>query len=157
MITLPENGDMFVLVDWVGGHWNYVASKAQFAMAQERPGWNRARIKLIELKANGPAIIEEMKTKFHGIKGVEPEGTKEERYRVHTQLFEAGQVIFPPGGRRDGKKEYLVGADQVREELVKFPRFTWDDNVDCATQALDYLTNSGLAYRENLRKIARGL
>ena len=156
MIQLPEESDMFVLLDWVGGHWNYVNSKAQFVMAQERPMWRQARIKLIELKANGPALIEEMKTKFHGIKGVEPEGSKEERYRVHTEKWFAGQVIYPPGGRREGKTDYLVGADLVRQEHVSFPRFTFDDHVDTATQALDYLTNPGLAYRENLRRIARG-
>jgi len=143
IVHLPERELMYVLVDWVGGHWNYVTSKAQFTMAQARPNWNRARIKLIEEKANGPAIIQEMKTRFVGIKGVEPEGTKEERLRVHTEKFEAGQVVFPPG----------IG-DAVREELIKFPRFTWDDHVDTCTQALDRLSNGAQRYRENLAVIA---
>jgi phage terminase large subunit-like protein len=154
MISLPDRSEMFVLVDWVSGHWNFPASKAQFAMAQERPMWRNARVKLIELKANGPAIIDEMKSKFSGIIGVEPEGTKEERYRVHTEKWECAQVIYPPGGRTEGKKEYWVGADAVREEHIKFPRFTWDDHVDTTTQALDRLTGGHHAYRENLAKIA---
>ncbi len=116
--------------------------------------WRNARAKLIELKANGPALIEEMKGKFHGIIGVEPEGTKEERYRVHTEKWECSQVIYPPGARREGKAEYLVGADAVREEHVKFPRFLWDDHVDTTTQALDRLASGALAYRENRAKIA---
>ncbi|MES2384503.1 MAG: hypothetical protein V4593_08135 [Pseudomonadota bacterium] len=145
IIHLPERAEMYVLVDHVGGHWNFVTSKAQFVMAQGRPNWNRARIKLIEDKANGTPLIEEYKARFVGIKAVEPEGTKEERLRVHSEKFEAGQVIFPPGH-----------GDEIREQLVKFPRFSWDDHVDTCTQALDRLANRAQRYRENLAKIAAG-
>lgn len=143
VLRLPANETYFVLVDKVGGHWNFVASKAQFVTAQARPLWALGRVKLIELKANGPALVEEMKARFAGIKGIEPAGSKEERLMIHTPLFEAGQVVYPPGK-----------GDQIREEHVKFPRFTWDDDVDTTTQALDRLTSSKLLYRENLAKIA---
>lgn len=135
--------EYYLLVDWVGGLWNYVTSKSQFTMAHSRPLWKQhARIKLIELKANGIPLVEEFRDKFVGIKGIEPSGDKEERLRVHSEKFEAGQVIFCPGG------------DPVREELVKFPRFSYDDQVDAATQALDHLANKNARYRENLRRIA---
>jgi predicted phage terminase large subunit-like protein len=140
--NLPVGEEYFLLLDWVGGFWNYVTSKAQFFMAHQRPGWNKAKIKLIENKANGIPLIEEFKTKFIGIKAIEPEGTKEERLRVHSDKFEAGQIIF------------CHGADPVREELVKFPRFSWDDQADACTQALDHLGNKNARYRDNLRKIA---
>lgn len=156
---LPDDGDFFVLVDFVGGHWSFITSKAQFRLAQSRPLWEKARIKLIEAKANGIPMIEEAKDWCTGIKAVEPEGDKEERLRVHTQLFEAGQVILFPGAAGRGStgghsNRYLLRADEVREELQKFPRYTWDDNVDTATQALDRLTGGATQYRENLRKIA---
>jgi phage terminase large subunit-like protein len=144
IIHLPDRAEMYVLVDRVAGHWNFVQSKAQFVMAQARPMWSKAKIKLIENKANGIPLIEEFKSKFVGIKEIEPEGTKEERLRVHSEKFEAAQIIFPPG---------KVG-DEVREQLVKFPRFTWDDDVDTCTQALDRLANRHARYREQLRKIA---
>jgi phage terminase large subunit-like protein len=149
--------EFFCLIDWVGGHWGYSQSKSQFVMAQDRPLWKNARIKLIELKANGPAIINELGSQFVGIKGIEPEGTKEERLHVHTEKWEAGQIIYPPGGPwtdRETGERWLVRADLVREEHVKFPRFTWDDHIDTATQALDRLCNAQTAYRENLRTIA---
>jgi phage terminase large subunit-like protein len=152
---LEGRPEMYCLIDWVGGHWNYVASKAQFTLAQSRPHWHRAKIKLIELKANGPAIIEEMQSKFPGIKGVEPQGSKEERYHVHTEKWESGQVVYPPGdSRKVDKIEYIIGADVVREEHIKFPRFTHDDHVDTTTQALDRLADKSRRYRENLAKIA---
>ncbi len=140
---LPEGEDYYMLIDVIGGHWNFPTSKAQFVMAQARPNWNKAKIKLIENKANGTPLIQEYKTKFVGIKEIEPEGDKEERLRVHSEKFELGLVIFPPG----------LG-DGVREQLVKFPRFTWDDDVDTCTQALDRLANKHARYREGLRKIA---
>jgi predicted phage terminase large subunit-like protein len=144
IIHLPERAEMYVLVDAVGGHWNYVTSKAQFIMAQQRPMWGTAKIKLIENKANGIPLIEEFKKMFVGIKMVEPEGTKAERLKTHSDKFEAGQVVFPPNPT----------GDRVREQLIKFPRFTWDDEVDTCTQALDRLANRHARYRDQLRKIA---
>jgi predicted phage terminase large subunit-like protein len=138
---------MYVLVDWVGGWWNFVTSKAQFTMVQDRPMWKRARAKLIEAKANGVPLIEEMKSRVGGIISVEPDGDKEQRLRAHTEKFELGQIVFPPG---------RVG-DEVREELIKFPRFTHDDHVDTCTQALDRLANKAALFRENLRKVTTGL
>lgn len=155
---IDGRAEYYCLIDWVGGLWNYAASKAQFVMSQDRPHWHRARIKLIELKANGPALIEDMKGKFTGIRGVEPQGSKEERYRVHTDKWEAGQIVYPPGDPRkvDGV-QYMLGADVIREEHIKFPRFTHDDHVDTTTQALDKLANGAQRYRENLARIARGI
>jgi predicted phage terminase large subunit-like protein len=139
---LPPGEEYYLLVDWVGGSWNYVTSKSQFTMAHARPLWRNAKVKLIEAKANGIPLIEEFKSKFIGIRGVEPAGEKEERLRVHSEKFELGLVIFGPG------------SDPVKEELVKFPRFSHDDQADCVTQALDFLANKNARYRDNLRKLA---
>ncbi len=144
LLRLPERTELFLLIDAVGGHMNYSRSKAKFLQTQESPLWKRARLKLIELKANGPALIEDLRGQVHGIVGVEPKDSKEERLRVHSDTFEGNHVVFPPG---------KVG-DEVREELVKFPRFSWDDHVDTCTQALDRLTNRAMRYREALRTIA---
>lgn len=143
-VAIPERQELFLLIDAVGDHWNYVRSKAEFKNAQRRPHWSRARVKLIELKANGPAIIEDLKREVYGLKGVEPDGSKEERLRVHSDKFETRMVVFPPG---------KVG-DEVREQLIKFPRFSWDDHVDTTTQALDRLASKSERYRENLKRIA---
>ena len=61
---------------------------------------------------------------------------------MHSEKFKLGQIIFCPG------------ADPVREELVKYPRFSWDDQMDACTQALDYLANKNARYRDGLRKAA---
>ncbi len=142
---LVQGEEYYLLIDFVGGYWNYPASKAQFVMTHAKPLWKQyAKVKLVELKANGIPLVEEFKTKFIGLRGIEPEGDKAERLRVHSEKFELGQIIFCPGG------------DPVREQLVKFPRFTHDDHADTATQALDFLANRNARYRDNLRKIAAG-
>ncbi len=146
VITLPDREEMYLLIDVVGGLWNFVTSKAQFVMAQARPHWNRARIKLIEAKANGIPLIEEYQSKFVGIKAVEPDGDKEERLRRHSEVFESGQVLFPPN---------IKVSDMVREQIVKFPRFTRDDEVDTTSQALDRLRNRAQRYRESLARAAQ--
>lgn len=131
---------LYLLVDAVGGLWDWPKSKANFVKAQARPNWSKARIKLVELKANGPALVDEMKGKFTGIKGIDPVGSKEERLRVHTTKWEEGLILYPPG---------RIG-EEVREEHIKFPRFTSDDHVDTTTQALDRLANKNTSFRENL-------
>ncbi len=146
VIHLPAREEFYLLIDAVGGLWNFSTSKAQFVMAQARPNWNRARIKLIEAKANGIPLIEEYKSHFVGIKAVEPDGDKAERLRRHSEVFEAGQILFPPN---------LKIADPIREQLIKFPKFSHDDEVDTATQALDRLRNRAAHYRENLARAAQ--
>jgi predicted phage terminase large subunit-like protein len=143
--TLGDRAEMFVLIDKVGGHWNFVRSKAEFLAAQNRPHWKRARVKLLERKANGQAVIDELTSKVQGILGIDPSDDKESRLRVHSDKFEIGQVVFPPG----------TMGDEVREQLIKFPRHTWDDDVDTCTQALDRLASKAERYRSNLAKIAR--
>ena len=147
VIKLPQGVEYYVLVDAVGGHWNFSQSCAQFTMAQARPLWNKAFVKLIEEKANGPAIIERMSQQFAGIKGIIPKGSKEERLHRHTDRWDGGLIVYPP----------LPLGDKIREEHVKFPRFTHDDHVDTTTQALDKLAGSNQAYHEMLRKIGEGL
>jgi predicted phage terminase large subunit-like protein len=148
IVTVPDRAEVFLLIDRVAGHWNFPRQKSEFLSAQRRPHWSRARVKLLERKANGQALIDELKRQVPGIVSVDPDGSKEERLRVHSDKFETHLVVFPPGP---------VG-EEVREQLIKFPRFTWDDDVDTTTQALDRLASKSERYRENLRVIAgRGI
>jgi hypothetical protein len=141
---LPDRAEMFVLVDHVGGHWNFSRSKAEVLAAQNRPHWKKGRVKLVERKANGQAIIDELKNVLQGFIGIDPVDDKEARLRVHSDKWEVGQVVYPPGAM----------GDSAREEHIRFPRFTWDDQVDTATQALDRLASKAERYRENLKRIA---
>ena len=86
-----------------------------------------AEKKLVEDKANGPAIISELKSKIPGLVAIEPKGSKEARaYSVQPEV-EAGNVYLPDGA--DWLEDY-VG------ELATFPLSKNDDQVDSTSQAL---------------------
>lgn len=83
--------------------------------------------KLIEDKANGPAIINELRSEIPGLVAFEPHGSKEARAASITPLVEAGNVYLPEGA--DWLEDY-VG------EMAMFPYGRNDDQVDMTSQAL---------------------
>lgn len=92
-----------------------------------------AALKLIENKANGPAIEDLLQNKVSGIVLVEPEGDKVARLNAVSPQFEAGNVFIPEG---------QVGDDFI-EELVTFPNVVHDDRTDACSQALLRLNKAG--------------
>ena len=84
---------------------------------------------LIEDKANGPAIINSLKTKISGIIPITPKESKEARAFAITPLFEAGNVYF---------KRTIRDLSGTIEEMVGFPAASNDDTIDAMTQALNY-------------------
>jgi predicted phage terminase large subunit-like protein len=92
--------------------------------------WPDAWSKVVEDKANGPAVISTLKRSIPGLIAFMPNGSKESRLYAVSPLFEAGNVHIPT---RDWTQDYI-------EELVSFPNGTNDDQVDCSSQALIRLT-----------------
>ena len=103
-----------------------------------------ARLKLIEDKANGPAIISALRQEISGIVPVTPRGTKEERAAAISPEIEAGNVYLPNPSRAPWIHDYI-------EEWAAFPFGENDDQVDATTQALDRLSLSS-AKRPVVRK-----
>lgn len=89
--------------------------------------WPKARLKLIEDKANGPAIIETLKKEIPGIVPVNPKGSKVERVYSISPDVEAGNVYLPSSAR---------WLHDFIEECSAFPSSTNDDQVDALSQAL---------------------
>jgi predicted phage terminase large subunit-like protein len=57
--------------------------------------WPDAKLKLVEDKANGPAVIAMLKRELSGLVAVEPQGSKEARAYAVSALVEAGNVFLP--------------------------------------------------------------
>lgn len=91
--------------------------------------WPRIREFYIEDKANGPAVIDTLKTKLPGIIPVEPDGSKLARAHAVTAFWEAGNVWIPDPTIAPWVKAYVA-------EMTTFPAAANDDQVDCTTQAL---------------------
>jgi predicted phage terminase large subunit-like protein len=86
-------------------------------------------MKLVEDKANGPAVIAQLKTSLPGLIAVEPEGDKIARAHSVTALYEAGNVWLPHPAIAPWIKEYV-------QEHLAFPFGAHDDDVDAGVQAL---------------------
>lgn len=131
------------LVDQTRGRMDFVETlRALVALSAKYP---QALLKLVEDKANGPAILSVLRDKLAGLVAVEPFGSKEARAHAVEPVFAAGNVILPhetearyPDGR--------VGAPWVPEfvhELTTFPAGAHDDQVDAATQYLNHVAGRG--------------
>lgn len=115
------------LLDQVRARMGFTATLDAFVALANK--WPHAARKLIEDKANGPAIIDCLKNHVPGIVPVEPDGSKTARAHAVTALFEAGNVFIPHPQERTWANEYIL-------ELTQFPGAAHDDQVDATTQAL---------------------
>lgn len=102
------------------------------AIRQLTAKWPQATKKLIEDKANGPAIISQLRTEIGGIVPVTPKDSKEARTHAVTPFIEAGDIEIP-----DPSIAPWIG-DFV-EECSAFPNGAHDDRVDTMSQALHQL------------------
>lgn len=92
--------------------------------------WPRAYAKLVEDKANGPAVISSLKDELSGLIPVEPQGSKDARLHSCSPEYEAGNVFLP---------ENAPWLNDHVEELVAFSgegSTVHDDQIDASTQAL---------------------
>jgi len=94
--------------------------------------WPRAQAKLIEDKANGPAVIAMLKKEIPGLIAVTPEGGKIVRAQAVCADIEAGNVYLPD-------PIICKWAEDFVEECTSFPNGAHDDMVDAMTQALTRL------------------
>lgn len=110
--------------------------------------WPQAKQKLIEDKANGPAVISTLFNEIPGIMAMPVKGDKEQRVSAITPFIEAGNVLLPGRKIHDDPTK----PDQFRwepayrwvteliEECAAFPVGAHDDQVDMLSQGLLYLS-----------------
>lgn len=122
-----RRGADLLLLDQVRARMSFVETLHAFVTLSAR--WPQALVKLIEDKANGPAVISMLTRKVPGIVPEEPHGSKEARAAAVSPLVEARNVWLP-----DPMLAPWV-ADLV-EEAAAFPTGAHDDQVDAMSQAL---------------------
>lgn len=122
-----KHGANIYLLDQVRQRMDFIATLSAFIELANK--WPDALEKLVEDKANGPAVISTLKNKIQGIIPVEPDGSKIARAHAITPLWEAGNVYIPHPQYCDWSKEFEA-------ELLQFPSSAHDDQVDAMTQAL---------------------
>jgi len=123
-----KNGANYYLLDQVRDRWDFVATIGAFRGFTQK--WPQIVMKLVEDKANGPAVISTLQREIPGIIAVQPEGSKEARAHAVSPLVEAGNVFLP-------HPAIALWVWDFIEECAAFPRGCYRDQVDAMTQALN--------------------
>ena len=99
--------------------------------------------KLIEDKANGPAVIRLLRDKVSGLIAIKATKSKAERLNAVLPLWEAGNVYIPDKIEvAPGIYETCTWAAEVIEQYAAFrpeKKTQKDDDVDAGSQALNWL------------------
>lgn len=94
--------------------------------------WPQTCVKLVEKKANGPAVISTLSGKIQGIIAYNPEGSKFARASAYSSVIESGNFFLPHPHLAPWVQGFI-------DELALFPNGKHDDQVDMMSQALDKL------------------
>lgn len=122
-----KSGANAYLLDQVRERLSFTATVA--AVKQMTVKWPIAVRKLVEDKANGPAVIDNLKSTVTGLIPVEPDGSKVARCHAVSAYWEAGNVWLP-------HKDIAPWIEGAVAEFTTFPAAANDDQVDAMTQAL---------------------
>jgi predicted phage terminase large subunit-like protein len=94
--------------------------------------WPEAGLKLVEDKANGPAVIQSLRHEIPGLVPIVPDGGKVARAQAVSPQVESGNVYLPHPAIAPWVEAFV-------EECSTFPNGKYDDQVDQMTQALNRL------------------
>ena len=109
------------------------------------------KIILIEDRASGTQLIQELAASVPGITKYEPDGDKIMRMNAQTAVIENGSVHIPHAAH---------WLDEYLHELATFPKGKFSDQVDSTSQALAWMksnrVNQGEVYLEFYRRLVEG-
>ncbi|MGE0399935.1 MAG: phage terminase large subunit [Kofleriaceae bacterium] len=128
------------LLDQVRRRMSFTETVA--AVEAQKRRWPQLSAVLIEDKANGPAVIAQLRSKIPGLIAVEPDGSKFARANAVSPFVQAGNVWLPT-------KEVALMVDagfdpeELIDEAAAFPNGAHDDTVDATSQALSRMLLDG--------------
>lgn len=129
------------LLDQVHDRMDFVTTCAKVRELAAK--WPQSVAKLVEDKANGPAVINQLRRTVGGLIPIEPDGSKEARAAAVSPLVESGNVHVPA-------PELAPWVGNLIEEAVGFPRAAHDDRVDAMSQALNRLLIDPLLFDDDV-------
>lgn len=128
-----RSGEDKFLFDQIRGRMDFPQTIAAVLKINQK--WPEARLKLVEDKANGPAVISTLSSKVGGMVAVNPRDSKIARVSNVSPDIEGGNVYIPVAS-------IAPWIDAYVEELSSFPFGAKDDQVDATSQALSRLMKS---------------
>jgi predicted phage terminase large subunit-like protein len=115
------------LLDQVRFRGDFPATLQMFRAFSKK--WPQAKLKLIESKANGPAVAASLRSEISGIVEINPIGGKLARASAVSAQIESGNVYLPDPSLNPWVYDFI-------EECAQFPHGSHDDQVDAMSQAL---------------------
>ena len=128
--VMGRSGSGIYIFDLVNEKMTFTESVA--AVRTLTGKWPKARAKVIENKANGPAIVDTLSKQVPGMVEFNPKGSKEERALSVTPYFEAGNIHFP-------EPDACPWVHDLIQDLLMFPKGVYKDDVDALVQGILYL------------------
>lgn len=125
----------FYIIDFLRGQWGLTETvKRVLTMTSNDP---KSGYKLIENKANGPAVEDVLRNKISGIKLIEPSGSKDARVASIEHIQQTGHIYLPnPATHNEYVKKWVK---HFIEECASFPRGKNDDCPDTLSQGIHFL------------------
>lgn len=123
VVAARQGGNIFV-IDEVNQRMDFPQTRRVIKDLQAK--WPKAGV-LIETKANGQALIDDLRLEIPRIFPFNPRDSKEARAQLAAQRFEAGNVFLP-------QARYAPWIMDWIEDFVGFPSRQFDDRVDAFSQ-----------------------
>ena len=122
------------LLDQIRGRLSFVDTLEAIRDLSRR--YPMAHAKIVEDKANGPAVISALSSEITGIIPYNPRGSKLSRVNAVSPQIESGNVYLPLSSTYPWVDDYIY-------EWSVFPNGKHDDQVDATSQALIRFGSSG--------------
>jgi predicted phage terminase large subunit-like protein len=133
--VIGMKGGQFWILDEARDRWSYAQSREQVRLMANK--WPMALAKVVENKANGPALESDLEEHVSGIILHTPRGDKYQRAERVIPLCMAGNVYLPAD-------EVAPWAKDALSELCTFPSGANDDRVDCLSMGIEYLLENAM-------------
>lgn len=146
MSVWARRGSRLDLVDMVYERMEFTATCVQLELLVAK--WPQASLRLIEDKANGPAIISALRLRVGGLVPYTPVDSKLGRARAVSPFQEAGDIGLPDPLKDGACPGSMIAA--FIEQCAAFPNAAHDDMVDSFTQAAIRMLNIGGSLMDEL-------
>lgn len=155
------------LVDLLRGRWSLKETEDKILYMDRA---YQGSLNIIEDAANGKTIIAEL-ARHARLTVVLPRGSKENRLRAVSTMFEAGHIWLPSDEAitpRMAQEKVTEGSTKAPrtwlpayiQELITFPQSTYMDQVDTTSMALQWLQErtggNGFFYRSGAKRTSAG-